>query len=300
MVGQISVSQSLTANEQADYRRCKFRILNGLEDVARALEDVRNRRLYREEYATFEDFCRAELGKSRRQIDRVISASQINDNLRPIGLNPVVESVARVLAPLPPDEQREAYQQAVESVPDGRQPTAAQVSNVVEQRQSNLAVHYSSETPEWYTPSEIIQAVLQVLGQIDLDPCSNSKEMPNVPAVSHFTLAENGLEQPWYGRVYMNPPYGDEIGKWVNKLDDEYEAGRTQTAIALLPARTDTRWFARLYAFPLCFIQGRLKFSGHDNSAPFPSVVIYLGDDDDSFYDEFAKLGLVYAPARWK
>jgi len=104
-----------------------------------------------------------------------------------------------------------------------------------------LAVHFSSASDEWLTPPHIIARVVQVLGAIDLDPCSNDHGAPNVPAARHFTAADDGLAQPWVGRVFMNSPYGRSIGRWVDKLVGEYEAGRVTQAIALLPARTQCR-----------------------------------------------------------
>jgi hypothetical protein len=81
---------------------------------------------------------------------------------------------------------------------------------------------------------------------------------------------------------------------WIDKLVKEYQAGRVTQAIALLPARTDTRWMARLRSFPRCFLRGRLKFSGHENSAPFPSVVVALGCDLEDFVQAFGDIGDVY------
>ncbi len=108
-----------------------------------------------------------------------------------------------------------------------------------------LDIHFSSDSPEWYTPPHIVAAVVETLATIDLDPCSNLGT-PNVPARRHFTADDDGLAQPWVGRVYMNPPYGREIGAWVEKLAHEYEAGRVTEAIALVPARVDTAWWRRL------------------------------------------------------
>ena len=159
---------------------------------------------------------------------------------------------------------------------------------------------FSSETSEHYTPRSIIEHVINVLGVIDLDPCSNSRECPNVPAGSHFTPAENGLVRPWFGRVYMNPPYGREIGNWVRKLVSEFRAGNVHSAIALVPARVDTYWFGELYEFPVCFVRGRLRFLDRERnpqgSAPFPSAIIYLGKERKRFYSEFENLGNIYSP----
>lgn len=96
----------------------------------------------------------------------------------------------------------------------------------------------------------------------------------------------------------MNPPYGTEIGHWVRKLVSEYQAGRTTAAIALLPARTDTKWYAELKEHPRCYVRGRLKFSESKKSAPFPSVVVYLGDNVDAFVQAFEDTGEVYT--RWE
>lgn len=174
---------------------------------------------------------------------------------------------------------------------------------------SRMAVHFSSATPEWYTPAHIITRVLDLFGHIDLDPCSNAKgDDANVPARFHFTREDDGLTQSWripgwvddHGavstsvRVYMNPPYGDEIVPWVERLIRAYTTGEIDEAIALLPARTDTQWFQPLFDYPMCFVEGRLKFVGpKTETAPFPSVVVYLGDDLVAFRDAFGSLGTI-------
>src|SRR5262249_22189636 len=88
----------------------------------------------------------------------------------------------------------------------------------------------------------------------------------------------------------MNPPYGDEIAIWVDRLIQAYEGEEIVEAIALLPARTDTKWFQSLTEiedYVLCFVTGRLRFSGAENSAPFPSVVVYMGPDVELFKKYF-------------
>jgi hypothetical protein len=104
-----------------------------------------------------------------------------------------------------------------------------------------MAVHFSSRTVEHCTPESIIAPTLACLGEIDLDPCSEGGDPPNVPAHTLYTAADDGLAHRWHGRAYMNPPYGREIGDWVEKLCSEHEARRVTEAIALLPSRTDTQ-----------------------------------------------------------
>lgn len=157
------------------------------------------------------------------------------------------------------------------------------------------SVHFSSNSVQWYTPPHVIERVRRSLGSIELDPCAEAEK--SVPALNHFTEEDNGLKHEWWGTVYMNPPYGKGdkgIVPWVRKLTEEYESGRVTAALALVPARTDTAWFAMLRDYPRCFIRGRLKFSGYDNSASFPSAAFYLGDDEPAFIEAFKDLGDIF------
>ncbi len=99
----------------------------------------------------------------------------------------------------------------------------------------------------------------------------------------------------------MNPPYGDGIDKWAEKLRAEFESGHVTRALALVPARTDTAWFHHLRTFPRCFLRGRLKFSGTGggnlNSAPFPSALIALGISAQELQTAFGEIGDVYVLA---
>ena len=155
-------------------------------------------------------------------------------------------------------------------------------------------VGFSSATDQHNTPKEIVNAVIKCLGSIDLDPCSNNGK-PNVPAKKHLRVKDDGLlAQGWLGKVYMNPPYGNVIVAWVEKLKREYESGCTTEGIALVPARTDTEWFTLLSDYPCCFIRGRLVFGGNENSAPFPSAAFYLGKNLPAFKKAFGDFGGIW------
>lgn len=75
--------------------------------------------------------------------------------------------------------------------------------------------------------------------------------------------------------VFCNPPYGREIGKWVEKA---YKTNQEHgdLVVMLLPARTDTKWFHDFiyHKAEIRFVKGRLKFGGSTSGAPFPSMVI--------------------------
>jgi len=154
-------------------------------------------------------------------------------------------------------------------------------------------IHFSSKSKEWTTPQVIIDKTIQLFGEIDLDPCSNP-DFPNIPARQHFKEKEDGLSQDWFGKIYMNPPYGAEIKKWIFHLTEQFEGGNISDAIALVPSRTDTEWFRRLKPYLRCFIWGRLRFGAGENSAPFPSMVVYLGANTEGFVQAFIDIGDIY------
>jgi len=116
-----------------------------------------------------------------------------------------------------------------------------------------------NESKEWYTPRGIFDA----LGlEFDLDPCSPGAEIvPWIPAKRHLTYLDNGLIAHWEGRVFMNPPYGMDTPEWFKHFVLAYEAGCCD-GIALVFARTDTRWFHNYIrsADAICFVQGRISF----------------------------------------
>ncbi len=172
---------------------------------------------------------------------------------------------------------------------EGMEVTAAGLRSVAKR---GLEVHFSSASSEWNTPKHIVNAVVEVLGEIDLDPCCNSGKA-NVPAKVCWREKDDGLSSPWRGRVYMNPPYGTVIADWCSMLVDAVQEGDVPEAVALLPSRTDTEWFQELEAASYCFIRGRLKFNDGDVPAPFPSVAVYWGKRTAQFAAVFSGLGQI-------
>lgn len=131
---------------------------------------------------------------------------------------------------------------------------------------------FTSNTPEWATPQDFFDKLDEEF-HFDLDVCATPE---NAKCEKYFTKNDDGLSQQWGGVVYCNPPYGREIGKWVEKCSKH-----DGIAVMLLPARTDTRWFHDfIYGkSEIRFIKGRLKFGGSKNSAPFPSMVVVFNKD---------------------
>lgn len=141
------------------------------------------------------------------------------------------------------------------------------------QRSVTQNVHFSSASDEWETPHILFDELDRCFGGFTLDPCATPQ---NAKCSTFFSRTEDGLSKPWTGKVFMNPPYGREIGKWVKKAWEESLRGAL--VVCLLPARVDTRWWHE-YARKghVYFLQGRLKFGAARNSAPFPSVLVTFG-----------------------
>jgi len=133
----------------------------------------------------------------------------------------------------------------------------------------NTDLMFSSATDLWATPQEFFDE-WNAKYHFNLDVCATAD---NAKCERFFTVADDGLRQPWLGNVWMNPPYGRTIGEWVRKAYFSARAGAT--VVCLLPARTDTAWWHDYCMFgDITFIRGRLKFGGNKNSAPFPSAVV--------------------------
>lgn len=161
------------------------------------------------------------------------------------------------------------------------------------------------EDQEWYTPDNILNKVYQTLEFVDLDPCSNSLTCPNVIANRYYTKDDNGLNLSWNAKtVFVNPPYGRVLSKWVKKMIFEWEKESFLSALILIPAKTDTKYWHDLYnisAFT-CLIRGRLKFKSIEGDIPcqfgtFGSSIMLITNDDSCkirFLDAFDSMGIVF------
>ena len=96
-----------------------------------------------------------------------------------------------------------------------------------------------SVPPGWRTPCLLGSSTF------DLAPCSPTANKRTAPvrARVRYTPDDDGLSLSWFGNVFLNPPYGRQLGDWVAKAHAEAEQGNAQTVIALVPARTDTRYW---------------------------------------------------------
>lgn len=127
----------------------------------------------------------------------------------------------------------------------------------------------------WLTPPWI----LKPLGRFDLDPAASIENPGWTGAARQYTETDDGLSQTWEGRVWLNPPYGRGIEKWLQKLTEHGDG------IALVFARTDTKTWQD-WIFPHAhgahFLRGRIKFHTPNGTlgshpAPAPAALIAYG-----------------------
>ena len=123
-----------------------------------------------------------------------------------------------------------------------------------------------SQTYSWSTPDDLF-------GPFDLDVAASAE---NTKCSAFYDIESDGLNQPWRGSVWCNPPYKDLI-KWVSKAYNEVHGlRRCESACLLLPAQTSTAWFHDL-ALPygmIHWIRGKRKFGGAKWNAFMPSVAV--------------------------
>ena len=132
----------------------------------------------------------------------------------------------------------------------------------------------------WLTPPEIVSS----LGSFDLDPCAAPAPRPWATARRHIEPPADGLVFPWTGRVWLNPPYDEQLEAWMAKM------ARHGIGIALTFARTETAiWHSWIwpYAESILFVAGRLHFwfpdgTRAEGNAGGPSALIAYSRNDSN------------------
>ena len=188
-----------------------------------------------------------------------------------------------------------------------------------------MAVHYSSKKTTHRTPLELVDSIERHFGAIALDPCAY-RPIERQTVRARVAWCSGGLRRPWdvEGLIYVNPPYGKPIMRWVLHALEQRDLGRE--ILLLVPGRVDTVWFnalleaesgvlsgeqvlaammgheshqlRRRHGVPWCAVRGRLKFHRERDSAPFPSALVYLGSRVDVFRAFAAEWGRCYLELR--
>ena len=161
--------------------------------------------------------------------------------------------------------------------------------------------HNSGEF-EWYSPREYVEAARAVMGGIDLDPASTATANEIVKATTFYDVALDGLQQPWHGKIWMNPPYTNALmTAFIDRLLHFYYERNRQVseAVVLTNNATDTGWFhtAAAGCQGLCLPRGRAHYWRGDtrelSSALQGQAVLYFGPNTDRFAEVFGEMGLI-------
>ncbi len=162
-----------------------------------------------------------------------------------------------------------------------------------------MQVLTSQRSQEWYTPPAIIERARCVLGAIDLDPASNDFAQQWIQAATYYT-AMTPLQAPWYGRVWLNPPF-DDTPTWVARLTAAYGCGDVTAALLLVNSAPGYTWWEALWRDrPVCMVRERLRFVRPDGTtagqAKKGQTIAYFGMQYQRFTDHFRDLGRIIYP----
>ena len=153
-----------------------------------------------------------------------------------------------------------------------------------------------NKTDCWNPPPEVVGDVLKYFGTLDLDPCSNDEDNPNVPAKKVYTEITNGLAHRWTANsVFMNHPYS-QSDKWIPYAVSQYELGYAKEMILLIKLDVSTKWWRSVSQYSWIAVNERMKFGDGTGASPFQSAIIYLGKNLEKFNTIFCKYGTLYAP----
>lgn len=152
----------------------------------------------------------------------------------------------------------------------------------------------SAVSTDWYTPKWVFDSLGLVF---DLDPCQPVGGVPWIPAARYYTMQDDGLQQPWAGRVWLNPPYGKATPAWLEKMHQH------RNGVALLFARTDCQWFHQFVAEAdaVLFLKGRVRFVDglgvtSNNGAGSGSMLIAWGSENVEALRGMQHLGFYVEP----
>ncbi len=191
---------------------------------------------------------------------------------------------------------------------------------------SHELINQSSDSFDYYTPEEILDLVRQVLGHITLDPASCEEANRTVQANNYYTIEDDGLKKPWFGKVFMNPPFhrgekackkkcikkkckpgkdnrGHHItkdipstGVWTNKVIEEYNLGNIEEAIIVTFSSMSEGWMAQFLPCLQSFPTGRIHYrrpDGKKGKSTKGSLITYVGPNGDRFKEVFNDFGHV-------
>ena len=298
------VVAEMTAPERDALMNAEAVIARGLKTFVRvgeALASVRDSRLYRETYGTFEDYCRERWGISRRRADQYIRGAEVVAEIEALENHgsqapapPRSERQARELGKAPEGERAEAWEAAQERA-DSPQPPARVVKEVVEERAQKAApvepepVVIEIDRDSYATPEWVLDLARQVSGALEVDPASNASAQETVKASICYTAEDDGLDpaNAWGGVVWLNPPYSRGlIAPFVDRACDEWEGDQLEELWVLTNASVSSEWWQRLakasslMMYPPCRINFLDSLGRETSNNAYSQSLAYCGPSE--------------------
>ncbi len=224
------MTNQLQPHEQQELATYEQTINQGLEifyDVGEALLSVRDKRLYRQAYTTFEDYCSRRWNMTRSRAYQLIDASILKGNLSTIvDKMPANESQARELAGLAPDDQIGVWNEALDTAPNGKV-TARHIEQTKQNYWTKNRQSYSSgsQKDDCQSPP---YAILPLLPFIDPDwiiwePAAGEGYLVRAMQAHGLHVIDSDIKtnqdfytwQPGYWDVSITNPPWSEPAKWM-------------------------------------------------------------------------------------
>lgn len=149
---------------------------------------------------------------------------------------------------------------------------------------------------EHYTPKKYIEAARATMGTIDMDPASCLEANEIVRATRFYTREDEGQKRDWgKGTMWLNPPYGDLVSAFIDRVPTALFEGLTAAIILVNAHSTDAKWFKPLWNGLLCFTDHRINFYGDPDrsGSTHGSVFVYFGDHQQKFAENFRNFGTI-------
>lgn len=190
-------------------------------------------------------------------------------------------------------------------------------------------INQSSGSFDYYTPEDVVELAREVLGHISLDPASCEIANKTVKANTYYDIEKDGLAQPWFGTMFMNPPFhkgenaclkpskckkknckpgkkrrGHHIkkaipstGDWTHRMVREFNEGNVEEAIIVTFSSMSEGWMIPLIPFLQCYPNGRINYRKPNGemtkSVTKGTLITYMGPNGDKFEEVFSQLGHV-------
>lgn len=249
-------------------------------------------------YKSWRECVMAEFGQSQAYLYRQLAAAQTEKLISPDGeVGQIPEAHLRPLSKLPEAERAEAWQEAVDSAPEGKM-TGAHVTRVVDRRQEGGRQRPSRLEPEKAVSSSN-DAVFEVL------PTPLAFKVSGY--LGSVRVASPPPEQPWSLESRFVSLMGcPELDLWIEVALATIEKASAEECpiriVLWLPALVDQDWFRRLACSPVCFVSATylersagLRLKQPAALAVLMSRQVNFVEERDRFAEELREVGYVWS-----